>query len=85
MQTQKKVTLNFVGMDGNAFILMGAFRKHARLEGWTNQEIQVVIDECMAGNYDHLLQTLLRYTKDPSDQEYPEDTLFETKTTEELK
>ena len=34
METKKKVSLNLEGIDGNAFSIMGAFRKQARREGW---------------------------------------------------
>lgn len=55
----KKVKLELVGLDGNAFFLMGAFRKQARREGWTTEEIQSVIDECTSGDYNHLICTLM--------------------------
>jgi len=57
----KKVKLELIGLDGNAFALMGAFQKQARREGWTADEIKVVIDECTKGDYDHLLSTLIYY------------------------
>ena len=58
---KKQVKLNLLGLDGNAFALMGAFQKQARKEGWTNDEIQTVISECTSGDYDHLLVTLFSY------------------------
>jgi hypothetical protein len=51
-----------VGLDGNAFALMGAFQRQARQEKWTPDEIQAVLDECMAGDYDHLLRVLMEHT-----------------------
>lgn len=33
----KKVTLELVGLDGNAFALMGAFAKRAKREGWEKE------------------------------------------------
>jgi len=42
------------------FSLMGAFQTQARKEGWTPDEIKTVIDDCMSGDYDHLLRVLLR-------------------------
>jgi hypothetical protein len=59
MITNKKVNLNLVGLDGDAFALMGAFQRQARKEQWTPEEIKTVIDECQTGDYDHLLQTLV--------------------------
>ena len=63
MVVDKKVKLKLVGLDGNAFSLMGAFRKQARKEGWSPEEINLVIEECMSGDYNHLLCTLMEHTK----------------------
>jgi len=54
----KKVKLKLVGLDSNAFALIGAFQKQARKENWTPEEIKLVRDEAMSGDYDHLLATL---------------------------
>jgi len=59
MDVKKKITLELVGLDGNAFALIGAFRRQAKAEGWTKEEIESVCNECMSGDYDHLLQTLI--------------------------
>lgn len=64
----KTVTLTLVGLDGNAFALMGAFQAQAKREGWTKEEIKVVLDECKSSDYDHLLCTLMTYTT-PEDEE----------------
>ena len=56
--TTKKVKLTLVGLDGNAFSLMGAFQRQAKREKWTTEEIKEVLDECMKGDYDHLVTTL---------------------------
>lgn len=62
----KKITLQLVGLDGNAFALIGAFQRQARAEGWTPDEIKAVRDEMSSGDYAHLLQTLMRYTESPA-------------------
>ena len=54
----KKVKLNLVGLDGNAFNLMGQFSSAARRRGWAKDEIDKVLKECMSGDYDNLLVTL---------------------------
>lgn len=64
-----KVKMTLIGVDGNAFSLMGAFSREARKQGWTNDEIKVVTDECMKGDYNHLLCTLM----DNIDDDYEED------------
>ena len=40
-----KVKMTLIGVDGNAFSLMGAFSSNARKQGWTNDEIKVVTDD----------------------------------------
>lgn len=67
--TDKKVKLNLVGLDGNAFSLLGAFQAQARKEGWTKEEIAEVREEAMSGDYDHLLQTLMAHCDDMEDSE----------------
>jgi formylmethanofuran dehydrogenase subunit C len=54
----KTINLGLVGLDGNAFSLMGAFKRQASKEGWTKKEITTVLNECMKGDYNHLLVTL---------------------------
>ena len=66
----KKVTMCLVGLDGNAFNLMGQFSKRARGEGWTKHEIDYVIKQCMSSDYNHLLRVLMKYTKEDKDNPY---------------
>ena len=68
MVVNKKVKLNLVGLDGNAFYLMGAFAKAAKVQGWTSAEIDKVLNECQSGDYDHLLRTLIEHTESPEDE-----------------
>ena len=56
-----KILLDLTTIDGNAFALMGAFRKQARKEGWSQEQIDDIIDECMKSDYDHLVATLDEY------------------------
>ena len=59
MQITKTITLELVGINGNAFALLGSFQRQAKKEGWSLEEIKEVLDECRKGDYDHLLQTLI--------------------------
>ena len=61
IKLNKKISLDLVGLDGNAFALLGAFSNQAKRENWTTDEIKVVRDEASNGDYDHLLQTLIKY------------------------
>jgi len=65
----KKVKLQLVGLDGNAFFLMGAFSQAAQRQGWTKEEIDKVCDECMSGDYNNLLVTLMAHCEDPGEAE----------------
>ena len=61
----KKVSLELVGLDSNAFSLMGAFRRQARKEKWTDDEIKFVLDKCISGDYNNLLGTLMSVCNPP--------------------
>ena len=69
MANDKKVKMTLEGLDGNAFSLMGAFSRKAKKQGWTEEEVKEVIKECMTGDYDHLLRTLLDNIDDNFDEE----------------
>jgi hypothetical protein len=62
-----KVKLGLVGLDGNAFSLMGAFKQAARRQGWNKTQIDTVINDCMSGDYNHLLGVLMGNTTSPDD------------------
>lgn len=59
----KKVKLKLIGIDGNAFSILGAFSQAARREGWTPEEIKAVTDKAMSGDYDKLLGTIMAHCK----------------------
>lgn len=58
MANEKKINLKLVGLDDNAFSLMGAFKRQAKAEGWSKDEIDAVLNEAMSDDYDHLVATL---------------------------
>lgn len=55
----KKVKMSLVGVNGNAFAVMGAFQANAERQGWTADEISAVLKEAKSSDYDHLLQTII--------------------------
>ncbi|MDG5490622.1 hypothetical protein [Psychroserpens sp. SPM9] len=57
----KTVNLDLVGVNGNAFAVMGVFQKQARKEGWSTSEIEMVLAEAKSGDYDHLLATIMNH------------------------
>lgn len=54
----KSVNLNLLGVDGNAFAIMGAFRIQAKKEDWSQEEINLVLEEAQSNDYNHLLATI---------------------------
>jgi len=56
--TNTKLNLSLEEQDGNAFVLLGHFRKEAKRAGWKPEAIEEKTKEATSGDYDHLLQTL---------------------------
>ena len=54
---RKKPHVQLLGLDGNAFAIMGRVRDAMRECGWTNAEIAESTDEMMSGGYDNLIIT----------------------------
>lgn len=55
----KLVTCNLVGVDGNAWVLMGTWQDAARKQNTPKAEIDAVMKDAMSSDYDHLLQVLI--------------------------
>ena len=60
----KTVPLTLVGLDGNAFCLLGAFIKAAKKAKWDAAEIDAVVADAKSGDYDHLLCVLMAHCDD---------------------
>ncbi|MGY6634207.1 MAG: hypothetical protein ACXIU8_10750 [Alkalilacustris sp.] len=56
-----EITVTLTGQDGNAFAILGRCRAAARDAGLSEDEIASFMDEAMAGDYDQLLQTAMRW------------------------
>lgn len=62
MESNKfNVDVSLVGVDGNAFMLLGTCQKAARKAGVEDAKINQFIDEAKQGDYDHLLRTCMKY------------------------
>jgi hypothetical protein len=55
----KLVKCKLVGVDGNAWVLMGTWQNAAKKCGTPKEEIDAVLKDCMSSDYDHLLQVLI--------------------------
>lgn len=60
---RKKVRVKLVGLDGNAFVLLGKFQLAAQAQGWPQGEIDKIREEATSGDYDHLLRVLMDNTE----------------------
>ena len=60
-QTEQKPELELSGSDGNAMMIIGKARRVARHHGWTNDQIEAFSTEATSGDYDHVLQTCMKY------------------------
>ena len=56
-----KPTVRLTGEDGNAFSVMAKCKRSAQRAGWSKDQIDNVVNEMMSGDYDHLLQTAMKY------------------------
>src|ERR1035437_4058702 len=61
----KKVHLVLVGIDGNAFNLLGKFTNAVRAANWTSEEVNFVLWKATSGDYNRLLSTLMEHSDDP--------------------
>ena len=63
MKHAEKVQFDIANSDGNAFALIGGWKRAARREGWPEDKIDAVIAEAKSGDYDHLVQTIMEYSE----------------------
>lgn len=66
--TNKKVKMELVGIDGNAFAILGAFNRAALKQKWTREEVQTVIDEATSSDYSHLIATIANHVESPDEE-----------------
>lgn len=60
-QTEIRPSLQLAGADGNAFAILCRASIAARRSQMTNEEWKEIRAEAMAGDYDHLLQTIMKH------------------------
>jgi len=56
-----KPRLKLIGKDGNAFNLLGLAKRDAKRAGWPQEKVNAFMKEATSGDYDHLLQTCMKY------------------------
>jgi hypothetical protein len=55
------VTVQLSGNDGNAFAILGRVQAALRKAGASQEAIRDFLDEAKSGDYDHLLQTAMKW------------------------
>jgi hypothetical protein len=55
------IKVKLVGEDGNAFAILGAVKNAMRRGKASDEDIQAFLAEAMSGDYNHLLQTCMRF------------------------
>lgn len=58
-----KVRVQLVGKDGNAYAIMGRVSAALKKAKVPAEEIEQFFTECKSGDYDHLLQTCMKWVK----------------------
>ena len=56
-----QVKVKLVGMDGNAFFIMGRCQQAAKRANLPPEEIKAFAEEASAGDYNHLLATCMKW------------------------
>lgn len=55
---------SLVGLDGNAFSIMGYFTRCAKAAGWSREDILKVRAEATSRDYDYLVSTVMLHLED---------------------
>lgn len=56
-------TVKLVGEDGNAFAILGRVMKAMKVAGLSKEVVDEYYKEATSGDYDHLLQTTVKWVK----------------------
>jgi hypothetical protein len=56
-----EITVELIGTDGNAFAVLGRVRRALSAADVPHDEIRAFINEATAGDYEHLLATVMRW------------------------
>jgi len=58
-----ETTVRLSDIDGNAFAILGAVQRALRQAGIDEEEIKEFFEEATSGDYDHLLETCMRWVE----------------------
>ena len=57
---EEELKYNLIGIDGNAFYVMGYVRRAMMNEGFTKSEIDCYLKDAQSDDYNHLLQVSIK-------------------------
>ena len=57
-----KPEVELVGIDGNAFSIIGTVQRELRRAGNSSEVLDAFMEEATSGDYDHVIQTAIAYT-----------------------
>ncbi len=63
MEPNYNVKVKLVGRDGNAFALIARVRAALQKAGAPRDDIAAFVADATSGDYDHLLQTCMKWVK----------------------
>jgi hypothetical protein len=58
-----EIEVQLTGTDGNAFAVLGKVERALRKGGATEAQVDEFLAEATSGDYDHLLQTAMRWVE----------------------
>ena len=61
MTTKFDIDVELTGVNGNAFVIIGTVARALRKGGATPEQIKEFQSEATSGDYDHLLQTCMKW------------------------
>lgn len=61
MNDETRPSLKLVGEDGNAFAILGRAHRAAKKAGMPEEEWKAIQTEATSGDYDNLLQTMMKH------------------------
>lgn len=63
MPKYPNVKVELIGTDGNAFAVLGKVQRALRQAGVDPDEVKLFLKEATAGDYDHVLQTVMAWVE----------------------
>ena len=61
MKSKKKAQIKLSGVDGNAFIVLGKFKRALQDFGHSSDKITEIINDATSGDYDHVLRVVFKW------------------------